>query len=216
MRSAVSVDRWVIEALEFMITRCANTGTTRRLMSSGSTQFRPSTERATGRPDTEPGLRGGSRPVRGLRPFGSVPQSPACSPRERHRRGPARLHSGCRVSSSAVSAGETPASAGRAEVRRISRSAAGQDSRFGCASGSDRAAIPGGIGAVVLDRILGGDHHERFRKRVGVPSVVTWRSLIASSRADCVLGVARLISSAKRKFVKTGPCLNSKASECAL
>ena len=38
-----------------------------------------------------------------------------------------------------------------------------------------------------------------------VPSTVTWRSCIASSMADCVRGVARLISSTSRTFVKTGP-----------
>ena len=41
--------------------------------------------------------------------------------------------------------------------------------------------------------------------------MVTWPSFIASSNADCVLGVVRLISSASRKLVKTGPCLNSNA-----
>src|SRR5262245_57052131 len=43
------------------------------------------------------------------------------------------------------------------------------------------------------------------------PSIVTWRSSIASSRADCVLGVARLISSASRICAKTGPGRNSKS-----
>ena len=37
------------------------------------------------------------------------------------------------------------------------------------------------------------------------PSLVTWPSLIASSRADCVRGEARLISSASSTLAKTGP-----------
>ncbi len=41
--------------------------------------------------------------------------------------------------------------------------------------------------------------------------MVTCCSFIASSSADCVFGVARLISSASRKLVKIGPCLNSNS-----
>ena len=37
------------------------------------------------------------------------------------------------------------------------------------------------------------------------PAIVTWRSCITSSRALCTLAGARLISSASRRFVKTGP-----------
>jgi hypothetical protein len=33
---------------------------------------------------------------------------------------------------------------------------------------------------------------------------VTWRSAIASSSADCVFGIARLISSTSTTFAKTG------------
>ena len=43
-----------------------------------------------------------------------------------------------------------------------------------------------------------------------VPATVTDFSCIASSNADCVLGVARLISSARIRFANTGPCWNSK------
>ncbi len=39
----------------------------------------------------------------------------------------------------------------------------------------------------------------------GVPSTVTWRSSMASSRDDWVLGGVRLISSARSRLVKTGP-----------
>ena len=44
------------------------------------------------------------------------------------------------------------------------------------------------------------------------PSIETWRSCIASSSAACVFGGARLISSARRMFVKTGPALNSNVA----
>ena len=43
-----------------------------------------------------------------------------------------------------------------------------------------------------------------------VPSMVTWRSSMASSRAAWVLGGARLISSASRTLVNTGPGTNWK------
>lgn len=43
-----------------------------------------------------------------------------------------------------------------------------------------------------------------------LPSMLTWPSLIASSRADWVFGVERLISSARRTWLKMGPGLKSK------
>ena len=45
-----------------------------------------------------------------------------------------------------------------------------------------------------------------------MPSIVTCRSCIASSSAACVFGGARLISSARRRFVKIGPGRNSKSA----
>ena len=45
-----------------------------------------------------------------------------------------------------------------------------------------------------------------------MPSIVTWRSCIASSSAACVFGGARLISSASSRFVKIGPGRNSKSA----
>ena len=42
------------------------------------------------------------------------------------------------------------------------------------------------------------------------PSAVTWRSSMASSRADWVLGGVRLISSARNRLVKIGPSRNRK------
>ena len=51
-------------------------------------------------------------------------------------------------------------------------------------------------GALVLDRVLGREQEERRRAaRACSPSTVTCRSAIASSSADCVFGIARLISS---------------------
>ena len=43
------------------------------------------------------------------------------------------------------------------------------------------------------------------------PSTVTCPSAIASSSADCVFGVARLISSTRSTFAKIGPGRNSKS-----
>ena len=45
-------------------------------------------------------------------------------------------------------------------------------------------------------------------------STVTCASFIASSIADWVFGVARLISSARRTCEKMGPGLNSKLDDC--
>jgi hypothetical protein len=43
------------------------------------------------------------------------------------------------------------------------------------------------------------------------PSTLTWRSAMASSNADCVFGMARLISSTSTTLAKTGPGRNSKS-----
>ncbi len=40
-----------------------------------------------------------------------------------------------------------------------------------------------------------------------VSPIVTCRSCMASSKADCTLAGARLISSASTRFAKIGPCL---------
>ncbi len=44
-----------------------------------------------------------------------------------------------------------------------------------------------------------------------MPSIVAWRSSIVSSRLDWVLGVARLISSARTTWLKIGPGRNSNS-----
>src|ERR1044071_7017256 len=47
-----------------------------------------------------------------------------------------------------------------------------------------------------------------------VSSIETWPSLIASSSADCVRGVVRLISSASTMLAKIGPCRSSNTLPC--
>ena len=62
------------------------------------------------------------------------------------------------------------------------------------------------VGALVLDRVLGGDDDERVGQRVGRrPRRVTCRSSIDSSSAAWVFGGVRLISSASSTLVNTGP-----------
>ena len=69
-----------------------------------------------------------------------------------------------------------------------------------------------GVGALVLDGVLGGGDHERHGQRAGRPRrPTTWRSSIASSREDWVFGGVRLISSASRRLVKTGPSRKGKS-----
>ena len=59
---------------------------------------------------------------------------------------------------------------------------------------------------LVLDRVLGREHEERVAAGcASTPSTVTWLSAIASSSADCVFGIARLISSTSTTFAKIGP-----------
>ena len=50
----------------------------------------------------------------------------------------------------------------------------------------------------------------------GSPSIVTWRSCIASSSAACVFGGVRLISSASSTLVKTGPGRNARSPPCSV
>ena len=63
------------------------------------------------------------------------------------------------------------------------------------------------ISAFLLERVLRRENEkrirqaDRFRRRV-----VTWRSCIASSSALCTFAGARLISSARIRFEKIGPC----------
>ena len=69
------------------------------------------------------------------------------------------------------------------------------------------------IGALVLDGVLRGQHEERLGQPMPLPPAVIWCSCIASSRAACVFGGVRLISSARITLAKIGPLrnLNSRA-----
>ena len=62
------------------------------------------------------------------------------------------------------------------------------------------------VGALHLDRVLRREDDERVRAAgASCPATVTPPSCIASSSADWVFGVARLISSARTRCAKTGP-----------
>ena len=76
--------------------------------------------------------------------------------------------------------------------------------RSSCASGS------GYVPSYSIGFWVASTRNGRTSGRV-TPSVVTWRSCIASSSAACVFGGARLISSARRRWVKIGPARNSKS-----
>ena len=65
--------------------------------------------------------------------------------------------------------------------------------------------------ALELDRVLGREDDERPGSGCVSPSTETWRSCIASSSADWVRGVARLISSTSTTLVKTGPGTKRKS-----
>ncbi len=65
------------------------------------------------------------------------------------------------------------------------------------------------IGSFLFQRVLRGHHEERAWRACGFhPPLVTCFSCIASSIADCVLGGARLISSASTIWAKIGPSRN--------
>ncbi len=70
--------------------------------------------------------------------------------------------------------------------------------RSSCASGS--GYVPSSSIGFCVAKTKNGSSREYVR-----PCTVTRCSCIASSSADCVLGGVRLISSASRMFVKTGP-----------
>src|SRR5438445_4430813 len=76
--------------------------------------------------------------------------------------------------------------------------------RSSCASGSGN--VPSSSIGFCVARTRNG----RGSGRVS-PSRLTWRSSMHSSRADCVRGVARLISSASTTWAKIGPGRNSKS-----
>ena len=61
------------------------------------------------------------------------------------------------------------------------------------------------VRALRLDRVLRRHDEERLGTGCVSCAIVTWRSCITSSSADCTFAGARLISSASRKLQKTGP-----------
>ena len=66
------------------------------------------------------------------------------------------------------------------------------------------------VGTVLLNGVLRRQHEEGPFIFRDTPMTVTVCSCIASSSADCVLGVARLISSASTILLNTGPGWNWK------
>ena len=80
--------------------------------------------------------------------------------------------------------------------------------RSSCASGS------GNVPCVSMGFCVATTRNGSSSLRV-TPSIVTCRSSMHSRSADCVRGVARLISSASRMFVNTGPGLNTNSAERA-
>ena len=71
------------------------------------------------------------------------------------------------------------------------------------------------VGALVLDRVLGGGDQERVGQRPrAARRRVTCRSSIASSSEACVFGGVRLISSASSRLVKTGPSRKENSRAC--
>ena len=64
---------------------------------------------------------------------------------------------------------------------------------------------------LLLDRVLGREHEEGIGEGPRDAVDRHLRSAIASSSADCVFGIARLISSTSTTFAKIGPARNSKS-----
>ena len=168
-----------------------------------------------------PGLRGTQQRDHGARRQpGLVPadrrarraRAPARSRAARRSRGPPTT----RCCSAGIAAGSR--TAGRSRAGRGGRARAGAGarvrapgSRARSASGNGRSAIraagrcrPGTTGFWVATMKNGSG------SACDSPSIVTWRSSIASSNALCAFGVARLTSSAITSWANTGPRWNLK------
>ena len=115
---------------------------------------------------------------------------------------------GRRRGSSSMSSDPRSIRRARSSIRRR-----GRGSRSRSAAGSGRAALPAGDTCPRTRSGSGwrGRGTARSSARV-TPSVVTWRSCMASSSAACVFGGARLISSARSRLAKIGPGRNSKSA----
>ena len=66
-----------------------------------------------------------------------------------------------------------------------------------------------GISPLLVNGVLGRHDEERLGQFAQLATGGDLMLCMASRSADCVLGVARLISSARRRCAKTGPCWNS-------
>ena len=102
-----------------------------------------------------------------------------------------------------LASGFSADSAKRCMMRRSSAIVGGSTrhlnmKRSTCASGS--GYVPSCSIGFCVARTRNGEG----RRYVSSP-IVTWRSCIDSSRADCTLAGARFISSARSRLVKTGP-----------
>ena len=115
----------------------------------------------------------------------------------------------------AASATSATSTAGSSRVERmpaellVARSGSRRprpDSRASCGRRSGRAAPPA-AGTCPRTRSGSGSRCTRngSASRRVTPSTVTCCSAIASSRADCVFGIARLISSTRTTLANTGP-----------
>ena len=72
------------------------------------------------------------------------------------------------------------------------------------------------VGALLFDRILRSQNQEQLRQGKVWSPIVTWRSCMDSSSADCTFAGARLISSASTRLANTGPRRMEKDPVCGL
>ena len=187
--------------------RWASAGTATALTSSGVTKSRPASAARQRASLSSARLPRGLAPTARLALSRVAERARRCTRRRSARRARARSQPAC----GAASHGRRPA---RAPRRRLAARCGGRASRVRPRVGiaeprpqqeAVELRLRQGIGALVLDRVLGREHEERPLERAGVPSAVTCRSCIASSSAAWVFGGARLISSARRRLVKIGP-----------
>ena len=190
--------------------RCASAGTATALTSSGSDEVAPGERRPAAGELEQREAAARARADRGA-------LATRASPRRRRRSSARTLSATCTCStarciSSSVSRSTTRLErdlvrlrarcGGRASRPRRrepgSRTPIRSRKRSSCASGS--GYVPSySIGFCVAITRNGGS------SGCVTPSIVTWRSCIASRSAACVFGGARLISSARRRLVKIGP-----------
>ena len=126
---------------------------------------------------------------------------------------PRRRAAAARISSHVIDRAERRRADGRGAARRRSRPPrprSGSRARSGARTGR---AAPRAAGTCPPARSGSPSRSRRTARAAAAstPSTVTWRSAIASSSADCVRGIARLISSTRTTFAKTGPGRNSNS-----